>query len=185
MVQMSHALTVTTSRPSLTANKFDIASRPAHLRGASERLVRMKIEIDEAIRSILIVEDEMIVAMLMEDLVRQLGVQNVYICADSASALDIVQSKPVDCAILDLRLRDGTSMAVADALAEQGIPFLFSSGSDAGALEPRHADRPMISKPFLDDDFQLIVLDTWSLSRSTRSADGHAEPRVATFGATD
>lgn len=148
-------------------------------------LASMKIEIDEGIRSVLIVEDEMIVAMLMEDLVRQLGVRDVHLAADSASALDIVRTKQVDCAILDLRLRDGTSMAVADALAEQGIPFLFSTGSDPGALDPRHAARPMISKPFLDDDFQLILLDTWTLAQSVRAADGHAGLRVATSGATD
>lgn len=145
----------------------------------------MKIEIDEAIRSVLIVEDEMIVAMLMEDIVRQLGVRDVHICADTASALEVLRTKAVDCAILDLRLRDGTSMVVADALAEKDVPFLFSTGSDAGALEPRHAGRPMISKPFMDDDFRLILLDTWSMARSAQAFDGDAGLRVAPFGASD
>jgi CheY-like chemotaxis protein len=145
----------------------------------------MHVQIDEGIRSLLIVEDEMIVAMLMEDLVRQLGVRDVHICPDIASALEVVRSEPLDCAILDLRLRDGTSAAVADALADKGIPFLFSTGSDAGAVEPRHAARPMIGKPFLDDDLQLIVVDTWSFARSTGPVDGYAGLRVAPFGATD
>lgn len=145
----------------------------------------MKIEIDEGIRSILIAEDEMIVAMLMEDLVRQLGVRNVHICADSAFALEVVRTEAIDCAILDLRLRDGTSMVVADALAERNIPFLFSSGSDAADLDPRHAGRPMISKPFMDDDFRLILLDTWSLAHSSGPVASHPGLRVATSGATD
>jgi CheY-like chemotaxis protein len=131
----------------------------------------MHIEIDEGIRSILILEDEMIVAMLMEDLVRSLGVEDVNICNDAKSALELLESKQVDCAVLDLWVRDSDSMAVADRLAEQAIPFVFSSGSDAGALADRHAHRPMISKPFLDDDFKLVVLDTWTLAQSQRAAE--------------
>ncbi len=144
----------------------------------------MHIEIDEGIRSVLIVEDEMIVAMLMEDLVRELGVEAVYLCTDAASALAALADRSIDFAILDMQVRDGTTTAVADALTEKGIPFVFSSGSDVSALPERHADRPMLSKPFLDDDLKLVILDTWTLSRSATS---HRQPgqRVATHGATD
>ena len=145
----------------------------------------MHIEINEAIRSVLIVEDEMIVAMMMEDLLRSLGVEDVHIVTDVDSALDLLRTKSVDCAVLDLWVRDGDTTAVADALAEKGTPFLFSSGSDAGALDERHAGRPMISKPFLDDDFKLIVLDTWTLAQSERPAGPGPASRVAPFGATD
>lgn len=145
----------------------------------------MLIEINEAIRSVLIVEDEMIVAMLMEDLLRSLGVEDVYIATDVKSALKLLEEAPVDCAVLDLWVRDGDTMVVADVLAEKGTPFLFSSGSDAGALEERHASRPLISKPFLDDDFKLIVLDTWTLAQSQGASGGRASGRVARFGATD
>lgn len=145
----------------------------------------MHIEINEAIRSVLIVEDEMIVAMLMEDLLRSLGVEDVHIATDVSSALELLESQAVDCAVLDLWVRDGDTMAVADALAEKGTPFLFSSGSDAGALDERHANRPMISKPFLDDDFKLILLDTWTVAQSERASGADAGSRVARFGATD
>ena len=145
----------------------------------------MHIEINEAIRSVLVVEDEMIVAMLMEDLLRSLGVKEVYIATDVKSALKLLETRPVDCAVLDLWVRDGDTMAVADILVDKGIPFVFSSGSDAGAIAERHAARPLISKPFLDDDFKLIVLDTWTLSQSERAAGAGAASRVARFGATD
>jgi CheY-like chemotaxis protein len=145
----------------------------------------MHVEINESIRSILILEDEMIVAMLMEDLVRDLGVTEIHICPDVASALDVLRTNHIDCAVLDLWLRDRDSMEVADMLVEKGIPFVFSSGSDATALADRHADRPMISKPFLDDDLKLIILDTWSLSRSSSRFNGDAGLRVATSASTD
>ena len=145
----------------------------------------MHIEINEAIRSVLVVEDEMIVAMLMEDLLRSLGVEEVYIATDVKSALKLLETRPVDCAVLDLWVRDGDTMAVADILVDKGIPFVFSSGSDAGAIAERHAARPLISKPFLDDDFTLIVLDTWTLAQSQRTGNGDPGSRVARFGATD
>ena len=145
----------------------------------------MQIQISEAIHSVLIVEDEMIVALLIEDLVRELGVRNVYICPDIDSALDTVRTEQIDCAILDLRLRDRDSMPVADALEAKGIPFVFSSGSDSGAIAPRHAARPLISKPFLDDDLKLVVLDTWTLAQSQRPAEMGGGQRVAPFIATD
>ena len=144
----------------------------------------MHIELDEGIQSILIVEDEMIVAMLMEELVRELGVRDVYVFTTASSALEALAEKSIDLAILDMQVRDGTTTAVADVLAEKGIPFVFSSGSDASALPPRHADRPMISKPFLDDDLKLVILDTWTLSRSS-TARPQPGQRVATHGATD
>jgi CheY-like chemotaxis protein len=127
----------------------------------------MHIQIDEGIRSVLIVEDEGLVAMMIEDLVRELGVRDVHLCPDVASALQILETTEIDCAVLDLWVRGDSSNAIADALAERNIPFLFSSGSDAGALEARHAHRPMIGKPFNDDDFKLVLLDTYAMGRGT------------------
>lgn len=133
---------------------------------ASERQASMHIEIDEGIRSVLIVEDEGLVAMMMEDLVRELGIRDIHICSDVASAVALAQTTDIDCAVLDLWVRDGSSIRVADALAEREIPFLFSSGSTADALERRHAHRPMLGKPFSDDEFKTLLLDTWTMARS-------------------
>ncbi len=110
----------------------------------------MHIEIDEGIRSILIVEDEMIVAMLMEELVRELGVEDgLSSCTDaSVGAGGPRRQVHRPSAILDMQVRDGTTTAVADVLTEKGIPFVSSSGSDVSALPERHADRPMIRQAF-------------------------------------
>jgi len=125
----------------------------------------MHIEIDEGIRSVLIVEDEGLVAMMMEDLVRELGVKDIHICSDVASALKLAETADIDCAVLDLWVRDGSSIGVADALAKRGIPFLFSSGSSADAVAQRHAHRPMLGKPFTDDDFKTFLLDAWMVGQ--------------------
>ena len=126
----------------------------------------MHIEIDEGIRSVLIVEDEGLVALMMEDLVRELGIRDIHICSDVGSALELARTANIDCAVLDLWVRDGSSIGVADTLAARGIPFLSSSGSGADAVETRHAHRPMLDKPFTDDDFKTFLLDAWTVGRS-------------------
>lgn len=147
----------------------------------------MHIQISEGIGSILIVEDEGLVAMMMEDLARELGVQNIHICSDVQSALELAKTADIDCAVLDLHVRGGSSEGIADALADRNIPFLFSTGSDIGALGERHAARPRINKPFTDDDFKLTLIDTWALRDPRLAAilsTGDCA-RVATANSTD
>ena len=123
----------------------------------------MRIEISEGIRSVLIVEDEGMVAMLMEDLVRELGVRDIHICSTVAAAREIAKIADIDCAVLDLRLTDGSALEIADILATRGIPFVFSTGSTRDSVEDRHGDRPWLSKPFTDDAFKTILLDAWTV----------------------
>ena len=145
----------------------------------------MQIQISEGVRSALIVEDEGLVAMMMEDLLEDMGVGQVHTCTDLQSALHAARTATIDCAVLDLWLRGESVLPVADILAERGIPFIFSTGSDAQDIAERHAHRPMISKPFADDDFRLILLDTMTLHRHQTEPAEWAAGRVAPFGATD
>jgi DNA-binding response OmpR family regulator len=107
--------------------------------------------------AILIVEDEALVALAIEDVVRELGAEQVHICADVSSALEAASTGRFDCAILDVVLRDGTSVAVADQLESRGIPLLFSSGSGDSRLPERHRKHPLLSKPFADDVLKATI----------------------------
>ncbi|MEO6396793.1 MAG: response regulator [Devosia sp.] len=115
---------------------------------------------DMAVRSVLIVEDEALVSILIEDLVRDLGATDVQIFGNAASALKAAEIGDFDVAVLDVLLADGDSREIADALARRGIPFLFSTGSGSDSLPERHRDRPMIIKPFPDGDLQALLLKT-------------------------
>ena len=137
--------------------------RLAHDTRASERLTQLHIEISEGIRSVLIAEDEGMVALLMEDLVRELGVREIHICSTVAAARQIAEVADIDCAVLDLKLSDGSALEIADVLTTRGIPFVFSTGSTRDAVEDRYGDRPFLAKPFTDDDFKTILLDAWTL----------------------
>lgn len=101
---------------------------------------------------ILLVEDEPLIAMMLEDFLDALG-KTLAGTADSvAPALALVEAGGIDAAILDVNLRGGEqSWPVADALAAQGIPFLFATGGTQDGLIEAHRDRPTLAKPFTMD----------------------------------
>ena len=103
-------------------------------------------------KQILIVEDEPLIAMMLEDFLDVLE-QDVAGTADSvATALDRVGLGGVDAAILDVNLRGGEkSTAVAEALADAGIPFIFATGGGDDGLDERFRSRPVLQKPFTMD----------------------------------
>ena len=111
-----------------------------------------------ALGTILILEDEAMVSIMMEELVRDMGAGEVIVCSDAQQASEVVGSAEIDLAILDVHLGQGTSFAVADALDARGIPFIFSSALGAVAVEERHQGKPMLSKPFADEELRAHVL---------------------------
>lgn len=116
--------------------------------------------------AVLIVEDEGLISIMLEELVREMGARAIDVFSSNADALAALASRTYDCAILDVVVRDGTSMPVADALAERGIPFLFSSGVGPEALEPRHRGRRLISKPFEDGLVKTQLVEIMNCGRS-------------------
>jgi len=108
--------------------------------------------------TILILEDEVLVSILIEDLMRDMGASEVIVLADAAQALEQVIRLPPDLAILDIHVGADTSFAVADALDTRNIPFMFSSALAGVDVQPRHSHRPMLSKPFSDEELRAHVL---------------------------
>jgi CheY-like chemotaxis protein len=100
-------------------------------------------------RSVLIVEDEPLIAMMLEDFVDSLGHRVAGTVDCVADALSCVAQGGFDVAIVDLHLRDGeAAWPVADALAERGIFYLFSTGGYTAQVPDRHRDAPTLPKPF-------------------------------------
>jgi CheY-like chemotaxis protein len=108
-------------------------------------------------KRVLLVEDEMMVAMLVEDLVAELGHEVTASAAHLDEALALAQSGDFDLAILDLNLGGDRSVAVADVLAKRRIPFLFASGYGVGGLPPEHRDAVVVQKPFAAHDLSAAV----------------------------
>ena len=78
--------------------------------------------------------------------------------ADAATALALVESEAVDCAVLDYKLIDGTSLPVADALLERGVPFVFASAYDLASIAPRFAQVPCLDKVYVPERLLQIIV---------------------------
>lgn len=103
-------------------------------------------------QNILIVEDEPLIAMMIEDFLEEIGKTHVGTADSVASALDLVAAGGIDAAILDVNLRGGEkSFAIADALAERGVPFVFATGGSQDTVADGFRDRPTLAKPFTMD----------------------------------
>ncbi|GAA0449281.1 MULTISPECIES: response regulator [Sphingomonas] len=109
---------------------------------------------------ILIVEDEPLIAMMLEDFLDILG-KSVAGTADCVSdALSRIEEGGIDAAILDVNLRGGEkSWPIADALAAAGIPFVLATGGSGDAVEPTHRDRPVLPKPFTMDGVEKALTE--------------------------
>lgn len=103
-------------------------------------------------QTILIVEDDALIAMMMEDFLDVLGKTHAGTADTVDSALELVAAGGIDAAILDVNLRAGEkSFPVADALAERGVPFVFATGGSGDLVDPAWRDRPTLAKPFTMD----------------------------------
>ena len=106
---------------------------------------------------ILIVEDEMLVAMNIEDMLLDLGHEVAGLASRLNSALTLAGETAIDAAMLDVNLAGETSFPVADLLAERGIPFLFATGYGLKGIEERYRNRPVLQKPFRAGDLQAAL----------------------------
>jgi CheY-like chemotaxis protein len=97
---------------------------------------------------VLIIEDETLIALLLEDMLTDLGCTILGSASSVDAAIEILDRTPPGVAVLDINLGGEKSYAVAEALAKRGVPFIFSTGYADGRLDAPWQDRPMLQKPF-------------------------------------
>jgi DNA-binding response OmpR family regulator len=108
-------------------------------------------------RRILVVEDEELIAMLIEETLIDQGCMVIGPAATLAAALALARDEAIDAAVLDVNLAGARTDAVADLLATRGIPFLFATGYGDRATSSAHAKAPVIGKPFTLDALVLAI----------------------------
>ena len=107
--------------------------------------------------AILVVEDEPLIAMMLEDFLDALGYRLAGSCDGVGEALAQVEQGGFDAALLDVNLRDGqTSWPVADALSDQGRPFVIATGGGNDLIPDRHAGAPVLAKPYTIDGIREV-----------------------------
>jgi DNA-binding response OmpR family regulator len=102
-------------------------------------------------RSILVVEDEPLIAMMLEDFLESLG-HNVHATCDNVEeALGETEKGGFDIAILDVNLNGENAWPVARKLREKAIPFVIATGGHVDPPPPEFANVPLIEKPYTVD----------------------------------
>jgi CheY-like chemotaxis protein len=99
-------------------------------------------------RRVLLVEDEMMVAWLLEEMLSDLGCAVVGPAASIKQALAMLDTEAIDVAVLDVNLNGQLSYPVADALVARGVPFVFSTGYHQDRLLERYRTFPALQKPY-------------------------------------
>ena len=113
---------------------------------------------------ILLLEDELLLAMMLDDALTALG------CVVSktprvSEALRLAATDAIDGAVLDVNVAGEESYPVADELSRCGIPFVFVTGYGAGSLRSDHRDRPTLQKPFGPADLERVATAAFATAR--------------------
>jgi two-component SAPR family response regulator len=108
---------------------------------------------------VLVLEDETLLAMLLEDVLGEFGCALVGPFAHVDDALAFLRQNPKGCdiGILDVNVSGHRSDSVAEAFDQLGLPFVFSTGYDESALGERWRHKPSLRKPFRPTDLERLL----------------------------
>lgn len=116
-------------------------------------------------RTILVVEDESLVAMLLETILEDMGCATLGPVSTIDEALAVIaDGSPFDGALLDVNVAGKEVFPVAAALKERGVPFVFSTGYGEGGLPEEWRGHPTIQKPFTEDAVQQALMRVLGVS---------------------
>jgi CheY-like chemotaxis protein len=133
---------------------------------------------------ILIVEDEPLVALMLEDYVQEMGCRFALSATGTNPALEIIENMTPDFVILDVMMANGEpDFAIADDLAKRNIPFIFCSGHAPSIIAERHRRRPFLSKPFGNGEL-IAAFDKCGFSSAYASVHPSASCCAATASRT-
>lgn len=117
-------------------------------------------------RRVLIVEDESLVAMLIETILEDLGGEAVGPLASVEEALSFLKAAPaIDAALLDVNLAGRHVFPVAEALEAAGVPVVFSTGYGEGGLPEAWRGRPTVQKPFTEAGLRAALQQALGLAQ--------------------
>jgi len=107
--------------------------------------------------SVLLVEDEVMIRMMVADMLEELGYKVAAEAGDIAEAMRLAQSIEFDFAILDVNVNGKVISPVADLIKAKGRPFIFATGYGSSGLPEQYRDRPALQKPFQLDALSKTI----------------------------
>ena len=106
---------------------------------------------------VLVVEDEVLVAWMLEEMLAELECMVVGPAVRVSQALAMVGTEAIDLEILDVNLNGEKSYAVADALAARRVPFVFSTGYAADSMPDKYRNSLILQKPYSQSDLSAAL----------------------------
>jgi CheY-like chemotaxis protein len=108
---------------------------------------------------VLVVEDEMMVSMLIEDMLTDLGCTVVGPASRLDEAIALAEASELDCAVLDVNLGGQPIFPLADLLRARGRPFAFATGYGDAGLRDVDRGTPVLQKPFREGDLARVLAE--------------------------
>jgi CheY-like chemotaxis protein len=107
--------------------------------------------------SILLVEDEAMIRMMVTDMVEELGHRVAAETGSMDEATKLARSADFDLAIIDMNLNGAMTFPIADTIAERNIPFFFASGYASTRATDAHRQELVLQKPFTVDRLEAAI----------------------------
>jgi CheY-like chemotaxis protein len=125
---------------------------------------------------VLVVEDESLVAMLVEDTLYDLDCTVVAVASNLSDALDKASSMDFDVAILDVNLNGSPAFPIAERLLRRKIPFIFSTGYGLAGVPEAFSRVPVLAKPFRQGDVGRALKAAIKSHAAARQREAAARP---------
>jgi DNA-binding NtrC family response regulator len=110
--------------------------------------------------SILLIEDEAMIRMMIADMVETLGHRVAAEAGNMDQAMELARSADFEFAIIDMNLNGAMTFPIADAIAARSIPFLFASGYASAMATDQQRRELVLQKPFTIDRLELAINET-------------------------
>jgi CheY-like chemotaxis protein len=124
---------------------------------AEKHGVRMSSEANTAAKRVLIVEDELMIRMLLEGMLTDLGHTVAAEAGSIEEAMALAKDADFDIAVLDVNLNGQPITPVVEVLVQRGLPFVFASGYGQRGVPEPYRSSPTLQKPFQVDALEQAI----------------------------
>jgi CheY-like chemotaxis protein len=126
-------------------------------------------------KRVLVVEDEPLVAIMLEDMLAELGYGVVGPASRIIQALELAETGEFEVALLDININAGRSYVVADVLRARGVPFFFATGYGPAGLDERHGGAPVLQKPYRKGELDRVLRELLDGGAARTAAEERSE----------
>ena len=118
-------------------------------------------------RRVLLVEDEALVAMLLETILEDMGCVPVGPAATVDDGLAMAaDATPLDAALLDVNVAGRQVFPIAEALKDRGVPFVFSTGYGESGLPDEWRGHATVQKPFTESAIRAALMQAMGVENA-------------------